>query len=75
MTMDQLEEVHDVRMNDFGEEANEEERDAAADAVIEAYLAINLAILRKSNARAVSSKRSWRSCARARSRLAARSRS
>ena len=40
--MDQLEEVHDIRMNDFDEEANEEERDAAADAVTEAYLARNL---------------------------------
>ena len=56
--MDQLEEVHDIRMNDFDEEANEEERDAAADAVTEAYLARNLAILRKSNARAVSFNRS-----------------
>ena len=33
-------------MNDFDEEANEEECD---DAVTQAYLAINLAILRKSN--------------------------
>ena len=56
--MDQLEEVHDIRMNDFDKESNEGERDAAADTVTETYPARNLAFLRKSNARAVSFYRS-----------------
>ena len=58
MTMDQLEEIHDIHMCDFDKESNEDERDGAADTVTETYPARNLAILRKSNARAVSFYRS-----------------
>ena len=51
LTDEQEEEVLDIRFNDFLEEAGEEERDAAADAVAEIYLARNLCAMRRRNAR------------------------